>query len=540
MLCQADDRPVRPCRAAPGAVQGNKVTPKRAARTAPERGHLRTISRMTTFAEALARNDGRLVLAELAPWAGTLQDQAGDRLRAEARELAADRRISAITITDNAGGHVRLGPLTLGHAIHDLGGEVLVHVACRERNRASLETLAYGLASAGLTNVLALSGDFPKEGYRGRSRPVFDIDSVALLELLRDATGHGIHFTSGCAVNPFKALEADLLPQLLKLQLKARAGAAFAICQVGWDPRALDELRRWSEARSLGLALVAPVYVLSRGVARVFHRDEIPGIRLSAELLAMVEQAAASPDKGRGRFLELAAMQVAVARGLGYAGVYIAGQRDAAELDRILAMADAFAPDQWRDMLPEVSWPEPGAHRLYESGEAPQLASDRPLAPPPAAGAPPFYRFSRLVHDHVFDPGSLGFRAARTVYGRLDGSLLDRPAHVLEQMSKIPLYGCKDCGDCSLPDIAYQCPESACSKNQRNGPCGGSINGRCEVPDKPCIWTVAYDRLKPYGEALTMLDREPVLQDHALRGSSAWANTFLGRDHYKHHRGGEQ
>jgi hypothetical protein len=30
---------------------------------------------------------------------------------------------------------------------------------------------------------------------------------------------------------------------------------------------------------------------------------------------------------------------------------------------------------------------------------------------------------------------------------------------------------------------------------------------------------------------MTMLDREPVLQDHALRGTSAWSNTFLGRDH---------
>jgi methylenetetrahydrofolate reductase (NADPH) len=106
------------------------------------------------------------------------------------------------------------------------------------------------------------------------------------------------------------------------------------------------------------------------------------------------------------------------------------------------------------------------------------------------------------------------------------------PAHVLEQAVKVPMFDCKDCGDCSLPDIAYQCPEGACAKNQRNGPCGGSLDGECEVPGKPCVWTNAYDRLRPYDEAMTMLEREPVLQDNALRGSSAWANTFLGRDHY--------
>ena len=114
------------------------------------------------------------------------------------------------------------------------------------------------------------------------------------------------------------------------------------------------------------------------------------------------------------------------------------------------------------------------------------------------------------------------------------------PAHVLEQAVKIPMFDCKDCGDCSLPDIAYQCPEGACAKNQRNGPCGGSINGECEVPGKPCVWAVAYDRLRPYDEAMTMLERTPVLQDNALRGTSAWANTFLGRDHYAREDQGEE
>ena len=516
------------------------VTHNRAARTVRLLDHLRTIGSMTTLSDALVRADGCLVLAELVPWAGTIQDQAGDRLRSEARDLAADRRVTAITITDNAGGHVRLGPLTLGHAIHDMGGEVLVHVACRERNRASLESLAYGLASERLTNVLALSGDFPKDGYHGRSRPVFDIDSVGLLSLLRDASAHGLDFTTGAAVNPFKALESDLVPQLLKLALKVRVGASFAICQVGWDARSLHELIRWSEAQRLGIPLIAPVYILSRGVARVFSRDEIPGIRLSADLLAMVEAAADSPDKGRGRFLELAAMQIAVARGLGYVGVYVAGQRDAAEMDRLLTLADGYRPDDWRGMLAEVSYPEPGAHRLFEPGDVPQLASDRPARPLKGPGAPLFYRFNRLVHDHVFDPDSKGFSAARSVYGRLESMHLAKPAHVIEQMAKIPMYGCKDCGDCSLPDIAYQCPEGACAKNQRNGPCGGSLNGECEVPGKRCVWTNAYDRLKPYGDALTMLDREPVLQDNALRGTSAWANTFMGRDHYRHQgKGGD-
>ena len=489
---------------------------------------------MTAFADALATSDGRVTLVELVPWAGPLQHEAGDRHKEVARELAVDPRVTAITITDNAGGHVRLGPLTLGRAILDMGGEVMVHLSCRDRSRASLESLAFGLASEGLTNVLALSGDYPREGFGGLSRPVFDIDSVALLALLGHLEEGGAHFTAGVAVNPFKALEADLVPQLLKLAMKVRAGARFAITQVGWDARSWDELLRWSRAQALGIPLIAAVYILRRGVARVFHRDEVPGIRLSDELMAVVEREAAGEDKGRARFIELAAMQVAVARGLRFSGVYLAGQRDAEELDAVLSRAESYGPDEWRRMLGEVSFPEQDPQRLFRPADDPHLATDEPAAATRARRVPLGYRLDRFVHDHVFEPGSAGFAFGRRAYQRIESARLGKPAHVLEQMAKVPLFGCRDCGDCSLPDIAYQCPESACAKNQRNGPCGGTLNGECEVPGKRCVWTNAYDRLKPYGEELTMLDRPPMLQDNGLRGTSAWANTFLGRDHYAH------
>ena len=93
------------------------------------------------------------------------------------------------------------------------------------------------------------------------------------------------------------------------------------------------------------------------------------------------------------------------------------------------------------------------------------------------------------------------------------------------------MFGCKDCGDCSLPDIAYLCPESQCAKNQRNGPCGGTRLGKCEVGEKDCIWSLAYERLKVYGEEEQMLAGPVVIKDNALMGTSAWGNTFLGRDH---------
>ncbi len=94
------------------------------------------------------------------------------------------------------------------------------------------------------------------------------------------------------------------------------------------------------------------------------------------------------------------------------------------------------------------------------------------------------------------------------------------------------MYGCEDCGDCSLPDTAYLCPRAACSKTGRNGPCGGSSDGRCELDDKDCLWARAYDRLKYYGESQDMLDGPAVFANAALADTSSWANMFRGRDHH--------
>jgi methylenetetrahydrofolate reductase (NADPH) len=102
---------------------------------------------------------------------------------------------------------------------------------------------------------------------------------------------------------------------------------------------------------------------------------------------------------------------------------------------------------------------------------------------------------------------------------------------ILETASKSALFSCMDCGDCSLPDIAFLCPESQCAKNQRNGPCGGTRDGKCEVDDFECIWSRAYDRLKYEGREQHLLDHAPVIQNESLRGTSSWVNALLERDH---------
>ena len=90
-------------------------------------------------------------VVELVPWAGELDDARGERPLKMAVDLAGDPRITALSITDNAGGHARLSPGTPAQPVVALGHDVIVHVACRDRNRNALQSLGWDLLSRGLS-----------------------------------------------------------------------------------------------------------------------------------------------------------------------------------------------------------------------------------------------------------------------------------------------------------------------------------------------------------------------------------------------------
>jgi methylenetetrahydrofolate reductase (NADPH) len=115
----------------------------------------------------------------------------------------------------------------------------------------------------------------------------------------------------------------------------------------------------------------------------------------------------------------------------------------------------------------------------------------------------------------------------------IDGSRLEHLFTRLEHIGKQVTNECLHCGDCALFDVAYLCPMSQCPKGQRNGPCGGSYEGWCEVyPDeRQCVYVRAYDRLKHYGEEAEIGERQAPPADWELWRTSSWLNYYMGRDH---------
>jgi methylenetetrahydrofolate reductase (NADPH) len=261
--------------------------------------------------------------------------------------------------------------------------------------------------------------------------------------------------------------------------------------------------------------------------------------------LAVVEKEAKAEDKGRAFFRELAAKQVAILKGVGYKGVYLGGRPSLPAVKQIMAKVESFGEDDWKDFAKELQYPLLDEFYYYE--QDPQTRLSTPETNPKTLSSrsrvsrfgrsltfSPAYGAGKTAHALAFGANAPGFTAGKLLYKSLDRApgKIRSFAHALEQAGKFPLYGCHDCGDCSLPDIAYLCPESQCAKNQRNGPCGGTKDGQCEVLDKECIWSRAYKRLAASGDEQTMLERPVIYKNASLSGTSAWANTFLGRDHH--------
>jgi methylenetetrahydrofolate reductase (NADPH) len=498
-------------------------------------------------------SEGFPVGVELVSTRGTMSAQQSIKVRDFAESLTYSPQVDWVSITDNAGGNPQLAPIALGTPILYAGKEVIVHLTCKDLNRHGLESLLWMYASQGFHNVLALTGDYPMSGREGLAKPVFDIDSIGLLHIIQKMNGgmevpcspsslktkklDSTFFFSGAVCSPYKCAENTLLPQYYKLEKKIENGAEFVIPQIGYDSRKASEMLAYMQHRSLDhVPVIGNVYVLSPFVARLFSEQKIPGVVVTPELNDLCQKRGRSPDKGKAFFIELAAKQVAIFKGLGYRGAYLGGVHRFDEVSKIMELADGFAPDDWQQFAREINYSRSGEYFCFGADPATGLADASAFLPSAAKAERPkgdfSFRMSKRVHGIAFENGKgLAPLAKRLCNKGATGMQAPKWMRTIEHLSKATLYACKDCGDCSLAQTAFLCPESQCAKNQRNGPCGGTRDGLCEVLDKPCIWSRAYDRRKSEGRANQLLDFVPVFQDQSLRGSSGWANYWHQQDH---------
>jgi len=461
-----------------------------------------------------------------------------DVIKAMAADAFADGRISAVSITDNPGGNPALGPDVIGNEIFKVGMDVIVHFTCRDTNRIGMESRALQLAMMGMKNILALTGDYMGKGFAGQGAPVFDLDSVTLLIMLRmlgeriQQAGDPDLFFAGCAVSPFKSHQGEAFAQYAKLCRKVAAGARFAITQLGYDAGKFKELLDIQRRFGIDLPTLGSVYVLTPGSARIMNAGQVPGAVVSDELLNEVIREWQDKKQGRALAVERAARLGAVLKGLGYRGIHIAGVHRGFELVGRILDRMAQIKDQWRDFIHDFT-PIKNMNRCPAGKKTPGrsvgCSKDENISFPDRM----HFRLLKALHDRFFnfdaELASLLRLIAQRLESRPSGSLLVKS---LEDPIKALLLECKRCGDCAIQHVAFLCPESQCPKHIRNGACGGSRNGCCEVfPERKCVWYRAWERWADGGHLEEMASKCIPPRIWELDGTSSWLNYHLNRDH---------
>ena len=243
---------------------------------------------MSFLSEQLG-NGQFVVTAEIAPPKGTDLSEA----------LAAVEKltgIAAVNVTDNQGANMRLSSLALAARLQQQGTETVLQLTCRDRNRMALQSDLLGAASFGIENLLLLSGDHSKFGDHPDSRPVFDLDSVQLLDMAAglmagtDMAGKSLdgvpEFFPGAAVNP-AAEPFELMFQ--KVAKKVDSGARFFQTQSVFDRETLE--RFMLAMQPLKVPVIAGVLLIRSSRMARFLNDNIPGVQVPETLVQRLDSA---------------------------------------------------------------------------------------------------------------------------------------------------------------------------------------------------------------------------------------------------------
>jgi methylenetetrahydrofolate reductase (NADPH) len=278
------------------------------------------------------------------------------------------------------------------------------------------------------------------------------------------------------------------------------------------------------------------IYILPYGAAKMMNRNDLPGSVVTDTLLAELDRERNDPDKGEGARILRAARMYAIMKGMGYNGVHIGGHNIKYEqVEEIIRQGEAFA-SQWADLVRYFDYPIPCGFYYFEHDPNTGLNLEKPAdrqSRPLDAKSGCSYGFSRFFHKLMFEPGKKLYGVMKRLCGRVAGTKMESFFQKLEHLTKVVLFDCKDCGDCALIDVAYLCPMSQCPKNQRNGACGGSYEGWCEVypGKKRCVYVKAYARLKNYREEENLDAHTVAPCNWDFYQTSSWINFYLGRDH---------
>ena len=262
---------------------------------------------VSRFRDAL--NSGKFVVtSEVAPPKGTNLEKMLHHI-----ELLKDK-VDAINVTDHQSSVMRFPSIGGCLAIKEYGGEPILQMTCRDRNRLALQAELLLAYTRGIRNVLCLTGDAVPVGDHKEAKGVFDFDSVQLLRAIRSmesgqdmggtALDGSVEFCAGAIVTP----EAQPIePQLIKFEKKVEAGAEFFQTQAIYDLENFAEFMQ--HARQFQVKVLAGIVLLVSARMAKYMTENVPGIFVPQNLID--ELASAPKGEALNKGIEIAGRMIA-------------------------------------------------------------------------------------------------------------------------------------------------------------------------------------------------------------------------------------
>jgi len=205
-------------------------------------------------------------------------------------------KVHAINVTDIQSSVMRVGSLAVCRLLKEKGLEPILQMVCRDRNSLALQSDLLSAAILGIGNVLCLTGDHNSLGDHTGSMPVFELDSVQLLDAAKglmeghDLSGNELagkpDLCLGAVANP----GADPLePQIIKMKKKVDAGAQFFQTQAVYDEKTFETFMQ--EASKLKVPILLGIVLLkSAGMAK-FMNANVAGVSVPQPLIDRMKEA---------------------------------------------------------------------------------------------------------------------------------------------------------------------------------------------------------------------------------------------------------
>jgi len=261
-----------------------------------------------------------VITAEIGPLKGTDTTEVE-----EAAELLRGR-VNAANVTDQQSSVMRLGSLAVCHLLKNKGLEPVLQLTCRDRNRLALQSDLLSACMLGIENVLAITGDLPSLGDHPQAKPVYDLDSVQLLWVIKrlnegyDMVGNELKgktsFFPGAVVTPMADTEAKRELQLIKMEKKIAVGAKFFQTQAVYDVDSFVNFMKRVEGFNIPV-LAGIIPLKSVGMARFMNKN-VAGVFVPEELIEEMAQAEDRTATG----IEIAAKLIKELKGVCH-GVHI-------------------------------------------------------------------------------------------------------------------------------------------------------------------------------------------------------------------------